>query len=149
MRSTCTKGLVTAWEPFSDYSDFSGAPAKPPREVLGPVIEKYQGLDYIARPDGYVNFSSPLFSESGGRPPKDWGPADARLWEAQYAVWRAVRGIRDLYVECGWEVNRPVRGQGSFRRDEFLQKRQDYWRDVVEPLLSAEEEAGRRRAQGE
>lgn len=142
------KGLLTSWEPFDcPGDDYFGLPAQSPRQVLGPVIEKYQRLDYIARLDEYVDFSSPLFSESGGRPPKDWGPRDALVWEAQYAVWQAVRGIKDIYVECGWDVDKSVREQGEFRRGEFLQKRAEYWKRVVEPLVEQEEEAGRRRAE--
>jgi hypothetical protein len=71
------------------------------------------------------------------------------VWEAQYAVWRAVRRIKDLYIQCDWDLEKPVRGQGNFRRDEFLQKREVYWRETVEPLIQEEEEAGRRRAQGD
>ncbi|KAI0174363.1 hypothetical protein BJ166DRAFT_146092 [Pestalotiopsis sp. NC0098] len=141
--------LLTAWEPFDDPTEsenYLGVPAQPPRQVLKPVIDKYQHLDYIVRLDGYVDFSSPLFSESGGRPPKDWGPEDARVWEAQYAVWQAVRGIKDIYIDCGWDVDRPVMDQSKFKRDDFLRKRAEYWRDVVEPLIEEEAEVGRQRA---
>ncbi|ROV88189.1 hypothetical protein VSDG_09263 [Cytospora chrysosperma] len=110
-------GLLTPWEPFehglSDTNDYSHVAALPPRQVVGPLIDHYRRLDYLATPYGQVDFSSPLFADAplnpvtgDAQPPKDWGPVDAIKWRAQYAVWRATRGIKDLYLDSGWDVER-------------------------------------------
>ncbi|ROV96763.1 hypothetical protein VMCG_07905 [Cytospora schulzeri] len=142
-------GLLTPWKPFdhglSDTNDYSHVTALPPRQVIGPLIDRYRRLDNLATPSGEVDFSSPLFAEAPldpvtgeAQPPRDWGPVDATKWHAQYAVWRATRGIKDLYLECGWDVD--AREQHGFRRDEFLRKRAVYWAEAVEPLVQAEAE---------
>lgn len=143
------QGLLTPWEPFDhglyDTSDCSHVAALPPRQVVGPLIDRYRRLDYLATPSGQVGFSSPLFADAPldpvtgeAQPPKDWDPVDAIKWRAQYAVWRATRGIKDLYLKSGWDVER--REQRDFRRDDFLRKRAVYWAEAVEPLVQAEAE---------
>ncbi|KUI66078.1 hypothetical protein VM1G_02485 [Cytospora mali] len=142
-------GLLTPWKPFdhglSDTNDYSHVAPLPPRQVIGPLIDHYRRHDYLATPSGQVDFSSPLFAAAPldpvtgeAQPPKDWNPVDATKWRAQYAVWRATRGIKDLYLECGWDVE--AREQHGFRRDEFLRKRAVYYAETVEPLVQAEAE---------
>lgn len=107
------------------------------------MIDHYRRLDYLATPAGELDFSSPLFADAPldpvtgeAQPPTDWDADDATRWRAQYALWRATRGIKDIYLECGWDIE--SREQSDFRRDEFLRKRAEYWADVVEPLAQAE-----------
>jgi hypothetical protein len=52
--------------------------------------------------------------------------------QADYDVWHAKRKLADIYLECGWDVN--VAEQVRFRRAGFIMRREEYWRDVVEPL---------------
>lgn len=132
--------LMTPWkstdnpDEVDDYSHVAGAS---PREVLLPVIESYRKLRYLATPRG-VDFSPALYADSGGQPPRGWSADERRRWEASYAVWEATQKLRDFYLECGWDVDAVE--QGGFRLGEFLAKRETYWREVVEPLLRAEEE---------
>lgn len=119
----------------------------PPRQVIGELIEHYRRLDYLFTPRwgrGEVDFSSSLFSEAEldpvtgeAQPPEGWTqPGEAEKFRAMYAVWRATRGIKDIYLECHWDTE--AREQPDFRRDEFLRKRAVYWANVVEPLIEVE-----------
>ncbi|KAI0015403.1 hypothetical protein F4780DRAFT_764203 [Xylariomycetidae sp. FL0641] len=131
--------LMTAWKPIDnpdEVDDYLHVPAAPPCTVLNPIIQKYRTLEYLGTPRG-IDFNSSLFAESGGEPPRDWGSGDARRWRAQYDVWAATRRLRDIYIECGWDVK--AAEQTDFRREEFLRKRDRHWRDVVQPLIAVEE----------
>lgn len=131
---------MVAWEPWEnpvDVNDYSHVPALTPREILGPVIGSYRSLKYLATPRG-VEFNPEGFVESGGVPPRDWGPEDRKKWQNSYNVWEATQRLRDLFLECGWNVE--AGEQTTFRRNEFMEKRDRYWREVVEPLIIIEEE---------
>lgn len=128
-----------AWKPWenpADVDDYFHVPTAPPREILGPVIKDYRSLRYLATPRG-VEFNPECFAESGGVPPRDWGPEDQRKWQNTYNVWEATQPIRDLFLECGW--NTGTVEQTIFRRDEFITRRDRYWREVVEPLIMIED----------
>ncbi|KAI1428294.1 hypothetical protein F5Y12DRAFT_732989 [Xylaria sp. FL1777] len=137
---TATK-LLTPWVPFEspdevdDYSHLAGAS---PREVLSPIIDNYRKLRYLASPMG-VDWADRLYAGSGGVRPDGWGAHEQGMWEASYAVWEATMKLRDLYLECGWDVDAVE--QRSFSLDEFLARRDVYWKDVVEPLLEAQDRA--------
>lgn len=66
------------------------------------------------------------------------------LYQAKYNVWKAMRGLKDIYLDCGWNVN--TVNQDSFRRSEFIERRRRYLQDVIDPLremqdrLQAEED---------
>lgn len=128
------------WKPIdnpdevNDYSHVAGAS---PREVLSPVMEDYRRLRYLATPRG-VDFSPAEYSDSGGTPPPGWSTDERRRWKASYSVWEATQKLREFYLECGWDVDAVE--QMNFRLDEFLAKRETYVRDVLEPLMRAEEE---------
>lgn len=140
---TCTYAeLMVAWKPIDnpdeadDYSHVAGAS---PREVLSPVIEDYRRLKYLATPRGF-DFSPAQYADSGGTPPRGWSADEQRRWKASYAVWEATQKLRDFYLEYGWDVGGDVE-QRDFRFNEFLAKREVYVRDVLGPLILAEEEA--------
>lgn len=103
-----------------------------PRKALQPVINKYRGLHYINRPlSGDRNFV--LITEQVGERLAEV-PTDAqrRSFERRQRVWQAERGLEAIYLDCGWDVKAVE--QTNFRRDEFVQKRREHVRNVVEPL---------------
>jgi hypothetical protein len=79
-----------------------------------------------------MEFNNDLFSEYGRSPPEDWEQRAKIRFQADYDVWHAKRKLADIYLECGWDVS--VAEQVDFRRAEFITRREEYWRDVVEPL---------------
>lgn len=131
---------MTPWKPIDnpdEVNDYFHVPAEPPHNVLGPIIDKYRNLHYLGTPAG-IDHNHALFSESDGHPPVDWGETDRRRWRSQYDVWAAVRKLKEVYLECGWDVN--ALEQTRFRRDEFLERRATYWEQVVEPLRRMDQE---------
>ena len=52
--------------------------------------------------------------------------------EHERRLWAARRELKDVYLECGWDVE--AKEQTTFRRGEFLEKRREYLRDAVGPL---------------
>jgi hypothetical protein len=70
-----------------------------------------------------------------------WTGARRNLEEASYNVWKAVCGIADLYLECGWDVN--VVMQTDFRWGEFVDERDEYIGEVVHALQDEWEERRR------
>lgn len=109
--------VVVEWEPFNDPEDSSGylhIASRPPSEVL--VLGSGQQFRTV-----------PLDSYTEG---------EKKVWLAQYEVWKASRKLKDIYLECGWDVN--SQDQEGYRRDEFLGKRNRYWEEVVQPLHEME-----------
>jgi hypothetical protein len=123
-------------QPPDDESDldanyFHISPVSP-REALQPVIDMHRGLRYINRPlSGDSNFL--LITERFGERLSD-NPTDAqrRSFERNRKTWQAERGLKAVYLDCGCDVNAVE--QPNFRRDEFLRKRRDYIKNVVEPI---------------
>ncbi|PSR82552.1 hypothetical protein BD289DRAFT_12730 [Coniella lustricola] len=131
--------LMVAWEPAAnpvDVDDYFHVAAASPREVLGPIIKDYRSLKYLAAPDR-TNFQQEGYGDSGGVPPKDWPARDQKNWLKQYRIWNASQKLRELMVECGWNTESIT--QDAFRREEYMQKRDRYWAEVVQPLIDAEE----------
>ena len=56
--------------------------------------------------------------------------------DQDYKIWQAEMHLKELYLECGWDVNAVE--QSTFRRDEFLDKRRRYLQDVVQPLENSD-----------
>ncbi|KAI0486983.1 hypothetical protein F4859DRAFT_467833 [Xylaria cf. heliscus] len=136
---TVTK-LMTPWEPLHNPEEENGyfhVTGASPREVLSPIIDDYRKLKHLATPKG-IDFSDPSYASSGGVPPKDLRPDEQRRWVASYAVWAATQKLRDIYLECGWDVD--AIEQTTFSLDEYLSKREAYWREIVEPLIEVEKE---------
>ncbi|KAK3678259.1 hypothetical protein LTR78_001554 [Recurvomyces mirabilis] len=107
-----------------------------PREVLEPFISKCQQLLYFGIAEG-LDFRYEFYHDSGGHPPVDWEEHFQRQWLASYNVWAAARKMKDIYLDCGWNVNTSDRS--GFRSDEFIERRATYWTKVVQPLLDIEE----------
>lgn len=61
-----------------------------------------------------VGFDTEFYSESGGRPPWNYRENEAKKWGAGYDVWATTRRIKDIYVDCGWDVK--AREQTNFRK---------------------------------
>ncbi|KAM0698844.1 hypothetical protein Q7P36_000888 [Cladosporium allicinum] len=61
--------------------------------------------------------------------------------EAEFNLWKAMCGLADLYLECGWDVNAVA--QTDFRRVEFVEKRTKYLSEIIGPLEESVLEAGR------
>lgn len=139
--TTIAIGLVTPWKHWgdpSDSSDYFHVPAVTPREAFQPLINKYRTLEYLGTPP-FMELNNDLFPEYGRTPPEDFSDEGARAqYRADYDVWEAKRKLKDLYVECGWDVGAVE--QAQFRREEFVERRERYLKEVVEPL---EEEASR------
>ncbi|KAI3334160.1 hypothetical protein F4824DRAFT_490392 [Ustulina deusta] len=133
-----TRSEIYGTKPFDNpegEDGYSHVASASPREVLSPIMDDYRKLRYLATPQG-VDYSDALFANSGGVRPDGWRPDEQQKWEAAYAVWEATQKLRDLYLECGWDVDAVE--QRGFSLDEFLARREMYWRDVVEPLIEAE-----------
>lgn len=129
---------MVAWEPHDnpmDVYDYFHVPAASPRDILGPVIKDYRSLKYLATPRG-TNFEAEEYGDSGGVPPQDWPERDQRKWLKEYRIWKASQKLRDLMLECGW--NTESVDQSAFRRNEYMEKRDRYWAEVVQPLIDAE-----------
>ncbi|KAI0424815.1 hypothetical protein F5Y09DRAFT_323377 [Xylaria sp. FL1042] len=133
--------LLRPWKPFDNpdeedgYSHVAGAS---PREVLSPLINDYRKLRHLVTPGG-PDFSGGLFADSGGMRPNGWREDEQKKWDTAYAVWQATQKLRDIYLECGWDVD--ATEQRDFNLEEYLARRDVYWRDVVEPPTEAEQNA--------
>jgi hypothetical protein len=64
--------------------------------------------------------------------PREWRESLREGYEADYNVWKAVRGLAEIYISCGWQVDTVE--QPAFRRDEFVKRRKRHIETVVEPL---------------
>lgn len=117
---------------------FARIPGASPREVLGKIADDYRGLRYIGTPNG-VYLDHEIFSQSDGQLPEGWPQDEWPRWRASYAVWKAVRGLKAIYLRFGWRTDAVE--QTRFDRAAFLEKRAEYWQEIVVPLLELEEQA--------
>jgi hypothetical protein len=101
-----------------------------PRQALQPLINSFRGLHRVAAPERTFVRTDPAYA------PEQWQFQTSAQYEAGKQVWKAMCGIADIYIECGWNANAVT--QTSFRSSEFVDKRAKYLSEVVEPL---EEEA--------
>lgn len=111
---------MTPWQPVNDSEpddvyDYFHVPTAPPREALSELINDYARLNYLGIPE-WNNFNFEMFSESDGRTPEDWNERESPIWLAQYDVWARTRKLKDLYIECGWNVIAVV-PQPTFRQN--------------------------------
>lgn len=132
-------GLMTNWDPFTDNEDecdnYFHVPARPVREILDPIINDYRRLHYLAAP-GYVDFF--CFVDLPA-PPEHLGESWKQAWLADVAVKRAVGKLKDIQLEYGW--NPTTKTQESFRKDGYLERRQQYWDTTVVPLEEQRDDA--------
>jgi hypothetical protein len=125
MRDFHSPELMFLWTPIMDDFDVDVLPSKSPREALQPLVDEYRGLRYVIKPPRGA-FGHELFLEEEVYLRPYDGPEDRR--EESEAMDREIlaisRGIRELYVGCGWDVDSVE--QGSFRRGEFIERREAF-----------------------
>jgi hypothetical protein len=113
------------WTPIMDDFDIDTLPSQSPREALQPLIDKYRGLRYVIKPPRGGFWHELFLEEEQYLRPYD-GPEDRREESegADREILVGLRGIKDLYLSCGWNVNAVE--QGAFRRDEFIERREAF-----------------------
>lgn len=125
---------MRAWDPFADPEDddhWRRITPKLPSEVFAAWIKHYRSLEYLVLPSHIDwDYEGNLYDRN---PPDGREGADKELWNAGREVWKAERKVRDIYLDCGWNVNASGE-QTGFRRGEFLEKRKAYWDSFVAPL---------------
>lgn len=129
-------GLVCIWNNINDpFPDYLHLRPVPPREAFQPLIDSFRSLRRVAAPETtFVETdqnSGPTQPESG----------TSAQHEAEFNLWKAMCGLADLYLECGWDVNAVA--QTDFRRVEFVEKRTKYLSEIIGPLEESVLEAGR------
>ncbi|KAK7419613.1 hypothetical protein QQX98_003204 [Neonectria punicea] len=122
--------LLREWKSFDSEPEVGGfdhAPAKLPTEILGAWTEKYRKLLFIGY-SGMIDF----------HPDEDWCPRediqedDLGSWQARHDVRVARLTIRDMYLDCGWNVNSMT--QDAFDRKRFVEMGQRFLVEVLDPL---------------
>ncbi|PSR77530.1 hypothetical protein BD289DRAFT_456627 [Coniella lustricola] len=130
--------LLIPWQPFENPDDTIGyahVPAKRPSEVLNPWIEGYRTFNFMHTPQGNLWDTERLRPD----PPEHLGPKAQAKWWATRAVDEALFKLKDVYLECGWNMTSPV--QHTFDRAKFIEMRKQYIDEVVLPLKRKEHEA--------
>lgn len=109
-----------------EVDEYFDLPPVSPRQAIQPLLDKFRGLLQLVTPEhGHVNTDQ-------GASPKRWQFETENHFQAERRVWEATCGLADMYLECGWDVNAIV--QTSFRPSEFIEKRSEYMREILEPL---------------
>lgn len=111
-----------------------------PREALQPLLNKFRSLDYINRPPWAGTDHESVYEEWAFPPPVRTDIRDDHAFENQVRArdkFLAKRQLKDLYLECGWDVNAIL--QPEFRRDEFLEKRRRHLDTIYVHLLEESE----------
>lgn len=121
--------------------DYFHIQPQPPREALQPLIDKLRRLHYIiVRLDGDTNHQ--LFEETHNvGVTENFTEDELRRWVGTeyYRCWQISRELKDIYVDCGWEVDSVE--QPRFRRGEFLERRRRYLASA-ERLATGQSEGG-------
>lgn len=130
--------VIFSWTPMSDSStdgrNYFHVPPKSPREALQPTIDKFRRLRWINMPL-YEDESHELVEDifdRGQEPPEFGSDQQRETYDRERRLWEAQRELKDVYLACRWDVD--AKEQNTFRRDEFLEKRRSYLKDVVGPL---------------
>lgn len=130
--------LLRAWEPLKNPVDpveiigYAHVPAQRPSEVLDPWVDGYRSFRYMHTP-GEVHWDRASDGHlARTEPPEHYQPGAKAHWWAKRAVEQARMGLKDLYLECGWDVT--SRTQDGFDRAKFIEMRAKYMDDVVQPL---------------
>lgn len=138
---------MTEWKSFDNPQDVYGyahVAAKPPSEVMAPWIEAYRSFKYIYTPEG-SRWHKDLDMQTV--PPTHYSLKERKMWLLSQATAQALWKLEDIYLQCGWDPN--SKEQESFDREQFLQRRQEYLREVVQPLLDKEEQLRNRIMSGD
>jgi hypothetical protein len=115
-------------------------PSMSPREALQPLINKFRSLDYINRPPWAGTDHELVYLERDFPPPVRTDFRDERDFESRVRArdeFLAKRQLKDMYLECGWDVN--AISQSAFRRDEFLEKRRRHLDTIYRHRLEENE----------
>lgn len=115
-------------------------PSMSPREALQPLLNKFRSLDYINRPPWAGTDHELVYEEWAFHPPVRTDFRDDHAFENQVRArdeFLAKRQLKDLYLECGWDVD--AISQPEFRRDEFLEKRRRHLDTIYVHLLEENE----------
>lgn len=127
--------LLYEYAPFvgDDYTelDLSRLPARPPRAVLGRWITAFRHLKIF-------KYENAGWCRYPGKPVRH---PDADIGATTEAYRQVELGIRDLYLEAGWDVGSET--QEGFDVEEFLEKREGYVQEVMRPVLEGVEKAHR------
>jgi hypothetical protein len=100
-------------------------PSMSPREALQPLISKFRRLEYLNRPPWAGMAHELIYEDSPFYPPsRDHDEVGLMLGRE----WLALRHLREIYLDCGWNVDAVV--QTAFRREEFLEERRRYLDEV-------------------
>lgn len=120
-------GVIYPWTPQDEPEEtaYYDVPAKTPREAFQSVINKFRGLQYISHPSNAKEGEYQMVVDEWDVIVPDDVPDRVReLTEQLHRKWQYSRGLKDMYVECGW---RPEQiDQSAFRRDEFIERRRRY-----------------------
>jgi hypothetical protein len=111
-------------------------PSMSPREALQPLINKFRRLEYINFPPWAGTEHKLVYDSSYSPPPLRDGNGidDERNPEFErYEEWLALRHLKVIYLECGWDVDVVV--QTSFGQEEFLEKRRGHLDEVYKDRL--------------
>lgn len=138
-------GLVIPWKQWGDPTDspnYFHVPALSPREAFQPLITKFRTLEFLGTPP-FMEFTDNLFTEYGRAAPSDWDEGAKVQYRADHDVWEAKRILADLYLECGWDIETVE--QISFRREEFIARREKHRKYIVEPLEEVASRVGAER----
>jgi hypothetical protein len=115
-------------------------PSTSPREALQPLINKFRSLDYINVPSWAGMDHQLVYEEWAFPPPVRTDFSDDEDFQSQARArdeFLAKRQLKDLYLECGWDVNAVA--QTAFRCDEFLEKRRQHLDTIYRDRLEGNE----------
>jgi hypothetical protein len=129
---------VHVWDYFRSgmkYHNYFEVPPVTPREAFQPIIDNYRSLKWLATGERSSFLPKWPYIEwpSSGKHPE----RAHKIYQADHDIWKAMRGLKDVYLDCGWNVHAVE--QSSFRRDEFIEKKKRYMEDVVAPLRKAKD----------
>jgi hypothetical protein len=126
---------VYVWDK-NDYDVYFEAPPLSPRGAFQPLIDGFRSLNWlVTETSGWLHTDWP-WTEF----PEDWPESHRKEYETDYDAWKAVRGLVDIYLENGWNVN--AVDQSAFRREEFIGRRKQYMETIVVPLEEVHRKAG-------
>lgn len=132
----------------NDHDVYFEAPPLSPRQAFQPLIDSFRNLNWlVTETSGSLHTDWPWTKF-----PQDWPESHRKEYETDHDVWKAVRGLADIYIGCGWDVS--ALDQSAFRREEFIERRMQYVETVVAPLeeihqRAYEERRAREAAQNE
>ena len=92
------------------------------------MLDDFRSLNWLVTSPRYGLYTEWPWDEF----PQDRPERFRRVYEADYDMWKAVRGLAYSCLGCGWNVN--AMDQSKLRRDDFIERRKRYLEMVVAPL---------------